>query len=265
MSSEDDDGALERLLEENARLRDKLNHADHERSLLRQDLDAALAAVDTAKQELQDFVYAASHDLKEPLRSISSYTQLLQRHGAEPLQMAEYSRFIMDGVASATKLLDQLLRLSRAGSNPRRTNVKLGIPLQSALYRLQPSIQELHAEVRCGPLPEFCIDEAQFAELLVHLLDNALKYHGAATPVIEISAAESDDGLLLTIQDNGVGIPPKFCEQVFAPFKRLHGREIPGAGLGLAISRKIVAAHEGKIWAESRAAGGSTVKLFLPY
>jgi signal transduction histidine kinase len=253
------------LAAENTRLREELARANHERQRLEADLAQALEAARGARQELQEFVYAASHDLKEPLRSISSYTQLLQRHASEPEQMAEYSRFIIDGVNSASKLLEQLLRLSRAGSNPKRSMVKLGVPLQAALFRLQSLSRELHAEVVCGDLPEFSVDQSQFAQLLEHLVDNSLKYRSAAPPRIEISGEETDDGLLLAVRDNGVGIPPEFHQHVFAPFKRLHGREIPGAGLGLAISRKIVEAHDGKIWVESDGTGGSTVKIALPY
>jgi signal transduction histidine kinase len=190
---------------------------------------------------------------------------LLQRHGSDPEQLAEYSRFVVEGVAAATKLLEQLLRLSRAGAHPKRRPVGLSIPLQAALFQLQPLVKALNAEITADVLPEFSVDEGQFAQLFEYLIENALKYRGPTPPRIEISGAETDDGLLLAIRDNSVGIPEEFREHVFKPFKRLHGREIPGAGLGLAICRKIVEAHEGKIWVEANSNGGSTVKVTLPY
>jgi signal transduction histidine kinase len=246
------------LVEENVRLREQCQK-------LETSLQQAVVAAEAAKRELQDFIYAASHDLKEPLRSISSYTQLLQRHVTEPEQMAEYCRFIIEGVNVATKLIEQLLRLSRAGSKPHRTPVNVGAPLQTALYRLQSQIQEVQAEIIYGTLPEFSLDDSQFAQVFEYILDNALKYRSEAAPRVEITGEENDEGLLLAIRDNGSGVPPDYHAQVFAPFKRLHGREIPGAGLGLSISRKIVQAHEGKIWIESDGVTGSTVKIALPY
>ncbi len=272
MQSEDPEESLGQLLEKNGqlvednnRLRAELERAGRERDRLKQDLEQAVTTVQGARQELQDFVYAASHDLKEPLRSISSYTQLLQRHGSDPEQMAEYTRFVLEGVAVASKLLEQLLRLSRAGSNPKRNSVNLSVPLQSALYRLQEQTKAVRAEVLCPALPEFSVDESQFTQVLEHLIDNSLKYRGSTPPRIQISCEETDEGLLLRVEDNGVGIAPEFRTQVFAPFKRLHGREIPGSGLGLAISRKIVEAHEGRIWVDDSASGGSRVNILLPY
>ncbi len=267
MEYEISDGPNGSLAEENTRLRHEIELSKRECDRLREERDLAQSKARAAKQELNDFVYAASHDLKEPLRSISSYTQLLQRPGSDPEQTAEYSRFVIEGVTAATRLLEQLLRLSRAGSNPRRTQMSVSVPLQSALYKLQSTIKATGAEVRCGPLPEFSIDEAQFAQVLEHLVENSLKYRGTAPPRIEISGEEIEEGLLLSVRDNGVGIPSEFHEQVFAPFKRLHGREIPGSGLGLSISRKIVEAHEGRIWVENGAGGdsGLAVKIVLPY
>jgi signal transduction histidine kinase len=251
---------------ENKRLKHDLAFALAERDRLTRELEQATGALQNAKQELQDFVYAASHDLKEPLRSISSYTQLLQRHGSDPEQLAEYSRFVVEGVAAATKLLEQLLRLSRAGANPRRLPVSLRVPLQAALFRLQPLIAELAAEVAVETLPEFSVDEGQFAQMFEIVLDNALKYHGAERPNVSVSGEETDAGVLLAVRDNGVGIAPEFRTHVFKPFKRLHGREIPGTGLGLAIGRRIVEAHEGRIWVEGNGDDpGTTVKILLPY
>lgn len=253
------------LADENARLRNELALAVAERGRLTRELEEATAAAQSAKQELQEFVYAASHDLKEPLRSISSYTQLLQRHGSDPEQLAEYSRFVVEGVTAATKLLEQLLRLSRAGANPKRQQIRLKAPVQSAVFRLQPLIAELGATVEISELPEFSVDEGQFSQLFELILDNALKYHGPDKPRVEISGEETDDGVLVAVRDNGVGIPPEFHAHVFKPFKRLHGREISGAGLGLAIGRKIVQAHQGRIWVEGGEGAGTTVKVLLPY
>jgi signal transduction histidine kinase len=256
---------LSQLLGENTRLGEKLEAEIGLRKKLEQELEQAIGAKQGAKDELQAFIYAASHDLKEPLRAISSYTQLLQRPGLSAAETEEYYRFIMDGVSAANALIEQLLRLSRAGASPRRTTVDLAAPVQTAIFKLQDLLKRAGGTVSVRELPSVSADEAQVTQVFENLIDNGIKYRGSEPPVIEISAEEGDEGHVISVKDNGPGIEPAYHNQIFLPFKRLHGRQIPGAGLGLSMCRKIVEAHEGRMWVESDGKNGSVFRFFLPY
>lgn len=217
------------------------------------------------RQELQSFVYAAGHDLKESLRSISSYTQLLTRTVPEDESIQVYAGFILDGVKSATTLIDTLVMLSRAGSSPSRSSVNLASCVHTALYKLSGEVSRTSAKITFQDLPQVSVNQADFDQVFERLIDNAIRYAGANTPVIQITGEEGSDGHLISLRDNGPGIEPKFHEEAFRPFKRLHGREISGAGVGLAVCRKIVEAHGGRFWVESDGTAGSTFKFSLPY
>ncbi len=253
------------LLKQKEDLQEKLGAEVDLRRKLERELEQTAQATKDAKEELQTFIYAASHDLKEPLRSISSYTQLLQRQGQQQGDTGDYYKFILDGVNAATTLIEQLLRLSRAGVSPRRSTVELAGPIQTALYKLAELVKNSGAIVSFQDLPTVSVDESQFTQVFENLIDNAIKYRGSGSLLIEISAEERDEGYVISVKDNGPGIEPAYHSQVFAPFKRLHGKNIPGAGLGLSMSRKIVEAHEGRIWVESDGKSGSDFKFSLPY
>jgi signal transduction histidine kinase len=219
---------------------------------------------DAARAELQHFVYAASHDLQEPLRAIVSYSQLLERHLAGDAIASDYIAYIVGGANRMSALLRDLLTLSRAGSMQRRAIVNLNVALQAALLKLAPAIAELSAEVKHDKLPEVFADEMELTQLFEHLIGNALKFHGAAKPEIAIRSEQGSGEYVISIGDNGVGIELVFQQEVFSAFKRLQGKGVPGSGLGLAISRKIVGAHGGRIWIESDGHSGTTVKFTLP-
>lgn len=223
------------------------------------------ASARIAKQELQHFSYAASHDLKEPLRAISTYTQLLQRQYANDVQAAEYTSFIVDGVNRMNTLIESLLTYSRTGAPANRTPVPLQAVVQWALLNLEGNISEAEAQITCGELPVAVVDENQMVQLFQNLLSNALKYRSDSPPMIIVSSAETSDAHVISVEDNGIGIDPRYQTQIFAPFKRLHGREVPGAGLGLALCRKIVEGHGGRIWVESDGQHGSVFKFTLPF
>ncbi|HEX3681853.1 MAG TPA: ATP-binding protein [Bryobacteraceae bacterium] len=227
--------------------------------------NAARAAAEGAVKELHDFVYATSHDLQEPLRAISAYAQLLQRKYAEDAETSELTGFIVHGAKQVTGLLQALLAYSRAGNSPRRSMVKLSSIVQSARYKLNDRIRESGANVVCGDLPEVLADQTQLSQVFEQLFANAVTYRSGEPPVIEITAEEGDEEHTISIRDNGKGIEPRFHEQIFLPFKRLHGKEVPGAGLGLAVCRKIIAAHGGQIWVESSGEQGSSFKFTIPF
>lgn len=218
-----------------------------------------------ARSELHDFVYAAGHDLQEPLRAVSSFGQLLQRKFVQDAETAELTGLIIDGAARATALVQALLSYSRVGVAPRLTVVPLDAAVQPAVYKLDGRIHESGAEVICGDLPEVHADDAQLAQVFEQLIKNAIAFRSSEKPRIEITAEEASDALLVSVRDNGIGIDPRFHDFVFSPFKRLHGKEVPGAGLGLAICRKIIGAHGGRIWVESDGTQGSTFKFTVPF
>ena len=147
----------------------------------------------------------------------------------------------------------------------RPSTVSLSAVIQSVLFRLNGHIRECGASIQCGELPEVTVDERQLAQVFEQLVRNALAYRSAEPPKIAISAEEGDDSWTISVRDNGKGIEPRFHEQVFQPFKRLHGKDVAGPGLGLAVSRKIVAAQGGRIWVESDGAHGSTFKFTIPF
>jgi signal transduction histidine kinase len=133
-----------------------------------------------------------------------------------------------------------------------------------ALLKLSSEIRSSHAHVERDHLPNAIGHETELAQVFEHILSNSLKFRSAAAPEIVVSAEQGIAECTITLRDNGLGIDPPFCEQVFLPFKRLHGKSIPGSGLGLAICSKIVRAHKGRIWAESDGRTGTTVRFTLP-
>jgi light-regulated signal transduction histidine kinase (bacteriophytochrome) len=222
-------------------------------------------AAERAGSELRDFVYAAGHDLQEPLRAVSSFSQLLQRKYAEDPETSEMTGLIIDGASRATALVQALLAYSRTGNAPQVAMVNLSDALQPALFKLGAEIRASGATISCGELPEVLADEVQLAQVFEQLVKNAIAFRSREPVRIEITAEEASDAHIVSVRDNGKGIEPRFQEFIFLPFKRLHGKEVPGAGLGLAVCRKIIAAHGGRMWVESDGESGSTFKFTLPY
>jgi light-regulated signal transduction histidine kinase (bacteriophytochrome) len=245
-------------LRENAELKKKLEACSEAR-------EAAQAEARQAVKELHDFVYATSHDLQEPLRAVSAYAQLLQRKYAGEAETSELTGFIIQGARQVTGLLQALLAYSRAGNSPRLRTVNLSTVIQAALFKLNERIRDSGADILCRELPDVTVDEIQLAQLFEQLIGNAIAYRSSEPPRVEIETEEGDEGYTVSVRDNGKGIEPRFHEQVFLPFKRLHGKEVAGPGLGLAVCRKIVGAHGGKIWVESSGENGSTFKFTLPF
>lgn len=261
--------SLEAQLADALREQDELQHSLESCQLAlvqaKREIEQSWEAVKLANDELQQFVYAASHDLQQPLRSIGTYAQLLQREYGGDKQAAEFTSFIIDGANQMSQLVRDLLTYSRTATSVRRANIRLNAPLQWALLKLAEPIRETSASIVVGDLPEVQADEMQIAQVFDCVIGNALKYRGEAQPEVAVSAEEDPEGVTVSIKDNGEGIESRFHDQIFVPFKRLHGKSISGSGLGLAISRKIIRAHGGKIWVESDGHLGSTVKFTLPW
>ncbi len=256
---------LNELREETARLRAENEALKDEHGKAEELMERTLAAVQSANEELHQFAYAASHDLQEPLRSIATYAQLLERRYALDQDASEYTHFIVDGVNRMNTLIRDLLTYSRTGHSPKRTTVSLDSLVQWSLLNLQQAVHDSGAEVTYDGLPEISVDESQIVQLFQNLLSNALKYRGSAAPKVSITAEEGPSGYTILVADNGQGIEPRFHKQVFGVFKRLHGREVPGTGIGLALCRKIVEGHGGQIWVESDGQNGSTFKFTFPF
>jgi light-regulated signal transduction histidine kinase (bacteriophytochrome) len=245
-------------------LRESLDQCMAARKNAEEECARSLDAARIANQELQVFSYAVSHDLKEPLRSISSYAELLERQYGGDERAREFTSFITEGVKRVNTLIESLLTYSRMGAPTRRTAIKLNSAVQWALLNLEQSVRESGAQITCGDLPVLEVDESQIVQLFQNLLLNALRYRSSDVPSIEVSVKEGTDAYTISVRDNGLGIEPRYHEQIFTAFKRLHGREVPGTGLGLALCRKIVEGHGGRIWVESEGTHGSVFKFTLP-
>jgi PAS domain S-box-containing protein len=219
-----------------------------------------------SNEELEQFANIASHDLQEPLRMISSYTQLLSRRykGRLDADADEFIAFAVDGAARMQRLIQDLLTFSRVGSNGNDLQeTSSETALQQALVNLRGAIDDSGAQVTNGPLPVILVDEAQLTQLFQNLVGNAIKYQNSAAPRVHVSA-DLDDGhrWVFSVADNGLGIDPKYFDKIFGMFQRLHKREeYAGTGIGLAICKKIVERHGGNIVVESQPGQGSTFRF----
>ena len=222
-----------------------------------------------SNEELQQFAYIASHDLQEPLRNVSIYTQLLaQRYlGKLTGDADQYMSFIVEGAERMEKLIHDLLDFSRVDARGADyfTGLNCTAALDDAIHNLRSLIEENRAVITRDPLPSITGDPIQITRLFQNLLVNSIKYRGAEAPRVHVGAKVNGSESLFSVRDNGIGIEPQYAEKVFGIFKRLQPRErSAGSGMGLAICRKIVTRHEGKIWVESAAGKGTTVYFTLP-
>jgi len=218
--------------------------------------------------DLQQFAYVASHDLQEPLRLIGIYAELLKRRYGDRLD-SEADRFlgvIGDGVQRMENLIRDLLAYSRvihAEQPPVQTMVSVAEALKVATSNLELVIRESGAEIHTGDLPSVTCDRLELTQVLQNLISNAIKYRGPETPRIEINASHVDRDWVISVKDNGIGIPAQYLETIFSPFKRLHGQNYPGTGIGLALCRRIVERRGGKIWVESEVGMGATFRFSI--
>lgn len=231
-------------------------------------LKTLLAELERSNQELERFAYIASHDLQEPLRMVASYTQLLEKKYRDQLdkEALEYIAFATDGVLRMQQLITDLLSYSRVATKERMTTeVDLQSVLNKVLQNLRVAIEEAKAEIVSVPLPTVTADETQMVQLFQNLLSNALKFHTDKPIRIQIDVRRVEDEWVLSFQDNGIGIAPEFHEKIFLIFQRLHSRnEYEGTGVGLAVCKKIVERHGGKMWVESTLGEGAKFCFTLP-
>jgi signal transduction histidine kinase len=234
----------------------------------RQDLIERSAELARSNDDLEQFAYVASHDLSEPLRKVTNFCQLLERqYGAQLDDKArQYIDFAVDGAKRMQTLINDLLAFSRVG---RTTEAFALVDTHAVLARvtveLQDQISKAGADVRYDSLPTVWGDQTLLTALFVNLVGNSVKYRGTDPPVVTISAEQAPEGWLFTVADNGIGIDPQYEERIFAIFQRLHLRdEYGGTGIGLALCRKIVEFHGGRIWLDPEATPGAIFRFTLP-
>jgi len=234
----------------------------------KRELEEIASKLKISNKELEQFAYVASHDLQEPLRMVTSFTQLLERRYKDKLDVDadEYIGFIVEGSKRMKYLIDDLLEFSRLNTQNREfESVLLKITLEDVLRNLNATIKENNAKISHDPLPTIRGDRSQINQLLQNLIANAIKFHGDEPPKVHISAEESGNEWIISVNDKGIGIDPDHQEQIFRIFKRLHTREeYAGTGIGLAICKRIIDKHNGKIWVESELGKGSTFYFTIP-
>jgi two-component system CheB/CheR fusion protein len=225
-------------------------------------------ALRTTNAELQHFAYALTHDLQEPLRMVVNFTELLGREYAGKLGK-EADRFISYSVEGALRieaLLKALLTYWEVTEREHKSFAALdcNAVLGSALLNLESAIEQSGAIVTSDSLPTVEAEEVLMTQLFQNLISNSVKYRRAEVPRIHVSAQRNGEGWLFAVRDNGIGIDPENSERVFGMFKRLHGSEIPGTGIGLALCKKVVERKGGRIWVESEPGRGATFKFTIP-
>jgi PAS domain S-box-containing protein len=240
-----------------------------ERKLAEERLKQAMGELDRSNKELEQFAYVTSHDLREPLRMMTSFSQSLEKRYKGKLDQTadEYINFIVDGAARMQKLIDDILFFSRVTTRALPfESVGMEKILQDTLENLRASIEKTKAKITHEKLPVVQADPSQMIQVMQNLIGNAIKFHkNDELPAVHISAALEGREWIFSVKDNGIGIDPELFDRVFNLFQRLHPQnKYPGTGVGLAVAKKIVQRHGGRIWVESQPDQGSTFYFSIP-
>ena len=245
-----------------------LDRENTERKRAEQAVAQHAAELARSNAELEQLAYVASHDLQEPLRMVASYTQLLARRykGKLDSDANEFIAYAVDGVTRMQRLISDLLTYSRVGSQGKDFEpTDCENVLDRALTNLEGAIGESGAVVTHDLLPTVAADEVQLGQLFENLIGNAIKFHGEEPPRVHVSAEQQEAHWVFHVRDNGNGLDPQYTQRIFIMFQRLHGREeYRGTGIGLAICKKIVQRHSGRIWVESEPGKGATFRFTIP-
>lgn len=257
-----------KLAEERQQLLQDVQKQKDELQTRNEELRKRTQELESANRELEQFAYVASHDLREPLRMMSNFGQLLQKRyqGRLGKDADEFIGFIADGANRIQNLIDDLLTYSVAGSPVRPIEqTDMEKVLQDVLTSLKTVIEENRAEITHDPLPVIPGDPIQMHQLLQNLISNAIKFRREEAPRVHISAKRDHGEATFSVKDNGIGIDPQFFGRIFRVFQRLQPRDkYPGTGIGLAVAKKIVERHGGRIWVESQPGKGSTFSFTIP-
>jgi signal transduction histidine kinase len=253
----------------NARLYDRTQREVTERKRAEEALARQAQELARSNAELEQFAYVASHDLQEPLRMVKSYLQLIERRyeGQLDEDADDFIAFAVDGAERMQALINDLLQYSRVTTHGKPfAPTDCSAVLDHALANLKVAIEESGALVTHDELPTVLADDMQLTQLLQNLIGNAIKFHKPDTPPqVHVGVARKDGEWLFSVQDNGIGIGPHHLECIFLIFQRLHSQEeYEGTGIGLAVCKKIVERHGGRIWVESEPGQGSTFRFTLP-
>jgi signal transduction histidine kinase len=268
-------GAVDCVLKDHiARLPASVRRALEEKRIrgLRRKVEKELAdkVVELARSnaELEQFAYVASHDLQEPLRMIANYTQLLAERyrGRLDEQADKYIHYSVDGAVRMQALIQDLLKFSRVGkADIEPKAIECRVAVEQALKNLNAAVEESGAVVNWKGLPVVMADSSLLTQVFQNLISNAIKFHGSETPMIQIDAEKKGHEWVLSVSDNGIGIRAESWQDIFVIFRRLHTRtEYAGNGIGLAICKKIIERHGGKLWIEGQVAPGCRFKFTLP-
>lgn len=231
-------------------------------------LEASKQVLEQANMELKQFAYIAYHDLQSPLRSVTGFIHLLKMKLEDKLdgEAADWMRRVTEATEQMQTLIQDLATFSKVDSRARPFSmVAFGDVLNDAVSQLEPSIRDSGGRVTFGQMPQVFGDRSQLAQLMDNMIGNGLKYHGDKPPHVHISAQRSEGMWTFCVRDNGIGIDPQHAEKIFEVFQRLHHKnEYPGTGIGLAVCRRIVARHGGRIWVDSSLSLGSTFHFTIP-
>lgn len=248
--------------------REMADERAHEAEEGRRKLDKLSKELTRSNEDLEQFTAVVSHDLQEPLRTVSGFVQLLGRRYQDSLDEKAllFISHAVDGIVRMQRLIDDLLAFSRVGSRGRRLQeIDLEKVLEQAMLNLQHAIDDSGATFVRDRLPVVCADEVQMTQLFQNLIGNAIKFRGDQKPVIRISLEEQRGEWVIRVSDNGIGIEPQHFERIFSIFQRLHRKEeYPGTGVGLAFCKKIVERHGGRIRVESSLGKGACFIFSLP-
>jgi PAS domain S-box-containing protein len=246
----------------------EIKEAQAEVVRMNEDLRTSNERLARSNEDLERFAFAASHDLQEPLRMMTTYTQLLERSlaGQWNGESRQFMHIILDGAMRMRGLLADLLAYSKLGGEPDEParHVDLNRVIETVRKNLEVTVRESAASIEYDPLPGLIGHPSHFVQLFQNLISNAIKYRGEARPIVRIRCEPVNGDLRFAVSDNGMGIDPAYHERIFGVFKRLHGRKIPGTGIGLAICQRVVERHGGRIWVESRSGEGATFFFTIP-
>jgi PAS domain S-box-containing protein len=242
--------------------------AERQAEVAATELRRVVAELKRSNADLEQFAFAASHDLQEPLRMVASFTQLLQRRYADRLdaEANEFIYFAVDGATRMQQLISDLLTYSRVTTRAQPlVQTPSRVLFDQAVRDLQAAIAESRAQITCGPLPAVWCDTTQLRQVFQNLIGNAIKFCRDRIPAVHVSAGACDGSWVFSVCDNGIGIEPRHAERIFAIFQRLHARDkYPGNGIGLALCKKIIDRHGGRVWVESQPGAGSVFSFSLP-
>ncbi len=234
---------------------------------VRKQLETQAAELLRSNEDLSRFAYVASHDLQSPLSTINQFAQLLERKYGDQLgDGKQLLGYVTKAAQRMGKLIEDLLGYARVSEDATHSlqAVDANIELRTATENLQSAIDESGAIITHDVLPVVSIDQTNLVRIFQNLIGNAIHYRGPSAPRVHISAKDQGQVWLFSCKDNGIGIAPEYQTQIFEAFKRLHGSDVPGTGIGLAVCKKIIERYKGSIWVESQVEQGSTFFFTLP-